>query len=255
VTVEDTMFFPRLRRQAKWVFLFLALVFGLGFVGFGVGAGGVGVGDIFRGAGGGSGVPSIEEAEQNVAENPRDPSAFRDLANAYQAEGDTDGAIQALEGLVGLRPKNTDALRELAGLYLAKAGEAQQRAQIAQIRAGYLAPAASIPALTQLGGKVIAPDPITDAVTTRYSDDIQSALSEAQSAAASSVEMYRRIADASPNDPSVQLELAQAAEGANDAATAIQAYEKFLRLAPEDPTAPEVRRILKDLRQRTGATG
>ena len=67
--------------------------------------------------------------------------------------------------------------------------------------------------------------------------------------------LYRRIADASPNDPSVQLELAQAAEGANDAATAIQAYEKFLRLAPEDPTAPEVRRILKDLRQRTGATG
>ena len=31
------MFFPRLRRQAKWVFLFLALVFALGFVGFGVG--------------------------------------------------------------------------------------------------------------------------------------------------------------------------------------------------------------------------
>ena len=68
------MFFPRLRKQAKWVFLFLALVFGLGFVGFGVGAGGVGVGDIFRGAGGGSGVPSIEDAEKEVAENPRDPS-------------------------------------------------------------------------------------------------------------------------------------------------------------------------------------
>src|SRR5512134_3088013 len=108
VVIEDTMFFPRLRRQAKWVFLFLALVFGLGFVGFGVGAGGVGVGDIFRGAGGGSGVPSVDDAEQNVAENPRDPQAFRDLANAYQAEGDTDGAIGALEGLVSLRPKNAD---------------------------------------------------------------------------------------------------------------------------------------------------
>lgn len=249
------MFFTRLRRHAKWMFVFLALVFGLGFVGFGVGVGGVGVGDIFRGAGGGSGVPSVDDAQRNVSENPRDPQAFRDLANAYQAEADTDGAIEALEQLVALRPKNEDALRELAGLYLAKASEAQQRAQIAQIRAAYLAPAASIPALNQLGGKVIAPDPITDAVSTRYSDDIQSALSEAQAASSRSVDMYRRIADASPNDPGVQLELAQAAEGASDAQTAIQAYEKFLRLAPDDPTAPEVRRILKDLRQRAGTTG
>ena len=31
------MFFPRLRRQAKWMFVFLALVFGVGFVAFGVG--------------------------------------------------------------------------------------------------------------------------------------------------------------------------------------------------------------------------
>ena len=45
---EDTMFFPRLRRHAKWLFVFLALAFGLGFVGFGVGAGGVGVGDLFQ---------------------------------------------------------------------------------------------------------------------------------------------------------------------------------------------------------------
>jgi len=248
------MFFPRLRRQAKWVFLFLALVFGLGFVGFGVGAGGVGVGDIFRDASG-SGVPSIGDAERNLSENPADPQAHRDLANAYEAAGDTDGAIEALEGLVALRPRNADALRELAGLYLAKASEAQQRAQIAQLRAAYLAPAASIPALNQLGGRVVAPDPITDAVTTRLSDAIQVAFAEAQDASARSVDMYRRIADASPRDPGVQLELAQAAEGANDAATAIQAYERFLRLAPDDPTAPEVRRILRDLRQRGGATG
>ena len=31
------MFFPRLRRHAKWMFLLLALAFALGFVGFGVG--------------------------------------------------------------------------------------------------------------------------------------------------------------------------------------------------------------------------
>jgi len=44
------MFFPKLRRNAKWVFLFLALVFALGFVGFGVGAGGVGFGVVLKSA-------------------------------------------------------------------------------------------------------------------------------------------------------------------------------------------------------------
>jgi predicted Zn-dependent protease len=253
--IEDTMFFPRLRRQAKWVFLFLALVFALGFVGFGVGAGGVGVGDIFRDAGAGSGVPSVSDAEKRVSENPRDAAAFRDLATAQQSAGNVDEAIDALESLVALRPKDADARRELAGLYLTKAGDAQQRAQIAQLRAAYFAPATSIPALTQIGDKVLNPDPITNAITTRYSDEIQIAYGEAQSAAARAVDMYKQIAAASPKDPTVQLELAQASQDAGDSATAISAFETFLKLAPDDPTAPEVRRILKQLRVQSAVSG
>ena len=34
-SVEDLMFFPKLRRRAKWVFLLLAIAFGVGFVAFG----------------------------------------------------------------------------------------------------------------------------------------------------------------------------------------------------------------------------
>jgi tetratricopeptide (TPR) repeat protein len=253
--IEDTMFFPRLRRQAKWVFLFLALVFGLGFVGFGVGAGGVGVGDIFRDAGGGSGVPSVSEAEKSVSENPKDPQAFRDLATAQQAAGNTDGAIEALEELVALRPKNVDALRELGGLYLAKASEAQQRAQIAQLRAAYLAPSSSVTGLFQLDGKSVELDPISSAVSGELSTEFQTALNEAQQASASAVDSYRRIAAATPKDPNVQLELAQAAQGAGDYGTAVAAYEAFLRLAPEDPTAPEVKRILAQLRQQIAPSG
>ena len=58
-SIEDTMFFPRLRRHAKWMFVLLALVFGLGFVVFGVGAGGTGIGDIFRDQGGTSSGQSV----------------------------------------------------------------------------------------------------------------------------------------------------------------------------------------------------
>ena len=99
VVIEDTMFFPRLRRHAKWMFLFLALAFGLGFVGFGVGAGGIGVGDVFRDAAGGTGVPSISDSEQKVLDNPKDAQAFKDLATAHQAEGNIDEAVEAMTEL------------------------------------------------------------------------------------------------------------------------------------------------------------
>ena len=49
-------------------------------------------------------------------------------------------------------------------------------------------------------------------------------------------------------DPSVQLELAQAAQQVGDGATAIAAYEQFLKLAPDDPSAAVVRQQLKQLR-------
>jgi cytochrome c-type biogenesis protein CcmH/NrfG len=246
--IEDTMFFPKLRRHAKWMFLFLALVFGLGFVGFGVGAGGIGVGNIFQGVAD-SGIPSISSAEKRVSENPRDASAFRDLATAHQAEGNTDDAIEALENFVRLRPRNVDGLRELAALYLARAGEAEQEANNANFRAAYTVPGASIAGTIVLGGQPLEPDPISSAVGARLSEAVNTALSEAQTASANAVATYRKIAAASPRDPLVQLELAQAAQSAGDTTSAIAAYEKFLKLAPDDPTVPEIKRILRELKK------
>jgi tetratricopeptide (TPR) repeat protein len=243
------MFFPRLRRHAKWMFLFLALAFGLGFVGFGVGAGGIGIGDVFRDAAGGTGVPSISDSEQRVLENPRDAAAFRDLATAHQAAGNTDEAVEALQSFIQLRPRNTDALRELAALYLQQASAAQERAQIYQTRAAYLAPGTIRDTVFQIGSTPLDQDPITSAVSSTYESEIQAAASEIQTASAQAVEQYKKIAALQPNDPTVQLELAQAAQSANDTATIVAAYEKFLKLAPNDPTAPEVRRILKQYKQ------
>lgn len=236
------------------MFLFLALVFALGFVGFGVGAGGIGFGDVIRDAAGGGGTPSISDAEQRVLDNPKDAKAFKDLATAHQAAGNTDDAIEALQNYVALRPKNTDALRELAALYLQKASAAQERAQIFQVRSDYLAPGSIRDTIFQLKGSPLTPDPITNAVSTAYDREISAAASEIQAAAAQAVEMYRKITQVRPKDPSAQLELAATAQSANDIATTIAAYEAFLKLAPDDPTAPEVRRLLKQYKQ-FGSTG
>jgi regulator of sirC expression with transglutaminase-like and TPR domain len=242
------MFFPRLRRHAKWMFAALAVMFALGFVGFGVGAGGIGFGDILKGHSGSSGVPSVSDSQKKIAENPKDAQAFRDLSTALQTEGKTSDAIEALQSYVELKPKDADALRELAGLYLAQASDAQQRAQIAQVREVYLASSTTVNSTVTLGGLPLDPDPIASAVSTSIEQELSSALGEEQQAAANAVSSYKRIVALSPRDPNVQLELANAAAQANDTATEIAAYEKFIKLAPNDPTVALVRRQLKQLK-------
>ncbi len=115
------MFFPRLRRRAKWVFLLLAVFFAFGFVAFGVGAGGSGIGDyfadLFNRNSVASGQPSVEDAQKKVAENPNDPKARLELANALQAAKRPEDAIKELERYVALRPKDANALQQLGALY------------------------------------------------------------------------------------------------------------------------------------------
>jgi Flp pilus assembly protein TadD len=247
-SIEDTMFFPRLRRHAKWMFVFLALVFALGFVVFGVGAGGTGIGDIFRDQGTSSG-QSVSDARQNAQEHPKDPQAWRDLSTALQTEGDTAGAIDALNRSITLRPKAPDAYRELAGLHLTRASEYQQQLQQAQIAAAFRAPGLAFPSLTTKSGQATLEDPLSNAVSSGVTDEVSALYQQAAAEAAAAVEAYTRLARLQPNDPNVQLELAQAAQQTGDSVTAIAAYEKFLRLSPDDPNASVVRAQLKQLKK------
>ena len=80
------------------------------------------------------------------------------------------------------------------------------------------------------------------------------ALQDAQTEATLAVDAYRRLVALQPNDPNVQLELAQAAQQVGDATTAIAAYQKFLELAPDDPSAAVVRQQLKQLRGAAAAS-
>jgi tetratricopeptide (TPR) repeat protein len=258
-SIEDTMFFPKLRRHAKWMFVFLALVFGLGFVIFGIGSDqGTGVGDLFRDGGGGTGGISVSDARERVQANPRDAEAKRQLATALQTEGQTDEAILVLGDYVTLRPKDDDALSELAGLYLTKGTARQREAQEAQFRASFVTgdPAFSTP--LELGdGQSLAPDPIIQAVTAETSEAVNAAYTESQAAFANATQTYERIVALSPRDPNIQLELAQAAQQAGDFPKAIGAYERFLELAPDDPTAPLVKQQIQQLQgaQQSTETG
>jgi tetratricopeptide (TPR) repeat protein len=246
--IEDTMFFPRLRRHAKWMFVFLALVFALGFVVFGVGAGGTGIGDIFRDHNTSSG-QSVSSAQKAAEENPKSVQAWRNLATALQTEGDTTAAIDALNRAIALKPRSPDAYRELAGLHLTRASELQQELQLAQIRAAFRAPGLSFPLLTAKSGQATLTDPLEEAISTGATSDLTTIYQQAAAEAAQAVQAYTRLAQLRPNDPNIQLELAQTAQQTGDTATAITAYEKFLKLSPDDPNASVVRAQLKQLRK------
>ena len=91
------MFFPRLRRQAKWVFVLLVFVFAGGFVFFGVGSGSTGIGDLLHGNfsffGGGGSSSAVSKARDRLKHHPNDAGAWHRLATALRSQKKDDQAI------------------------------------------------------------------------------------------------------------------------------------------------------------------
>jgi Flp pilus assembly protein TadD len=251
------MFFPKLRRRAKWVFLFLALAFGLGFVFLGVGTGfGSGIGDslaeLFNRQPG-QGETSLEQARERARKNPKDAEAQLALATALQGEGRTDEAILALDAYTKLRPDDAEALQALAGLYATKATEAEERAQVAQIEG---AAAFFGNELTDPSGKLaegLGTEPITQYLQQQASQAYQTAFTQAQEAHTQEATAWRTLTELEPDDANNWLSLGLAAQQAGDTPEAIRGYTRYLRLAPDSPQAPQIRDLLKQLKQQAAA--
>jgi cytochrome c-type biogenesis protein CcmH/NrfG len=256
---EQTMFFMRLRRSTKPMFIFLALVFALSFVFLGVGSGSSGIGDLLRGNfhlfGGGSSGTSVGKAQDRIKKNPRDAAAYHDLARAYEAKGDTAKAIDALNSYTRLRPKDTSGLTELAAAYLSQADAARNQAVAAQAALQNASLFTPYPTSGKLG-TALGQNPITEASTSSAQTAFTTAYQKLQAAYSFAVSAYKRVAKRTPNDPTVQLQLASTAEAAADYKTAIAAYKRFLKLAPDDPSAPQVKQRIKlDKKYAKPATG
>lgn len=243
----EGLFFTRLRTHAKWVFVFLALAFGLGFVAFGVGSDVQGgLDQLFQGRAANSG-PDVGEAREKAEENPRDAAAQLALAEALQQEGKPEEAIPPLERYLRLRPNDEEALQLLANLHLSKAQRIQDEAAQAQAEAASIDPGQAFrpDPSSPLGQAVQATSAYTPAEEAQQrATELYGQLSET---ATEIKEAYQRIATLSPDDPTVQLQLAEAAQNSGDATTALTAYKRFLKLAPDDPSAEIVRDQIKAL--------
>lgn len=254
------MFFPKLRRRAKWVFLFLALVFGIGFVAFGVGTGvpGTSIGDVFQdflGSRGADQGPSVEEAREKAEANARDSQAQLDLANALQREGRTREAIRALERYVALQPGDVTALRQLAVLWGTEGAAARQEAESAQAAAQRASITDSFARPDSLFVQELVGNEIAESVAELARERAAEASARAQSAAREEAAVYQELVLLEPDDENLLLQLGVASQQAGDLESAIAAYERFLELAPDNPSAPLVEEQLELLEQVRGAGG
>jgi tetratricopeptide (TPR) repeat protein len=252
---EDQLFFNRLRRHAKWVYIGLAVVFAAGFVFLGVGSGSTGIGDILQNffSRGSSSGTSISSLQKKAAEHPKDAQAWRDLATRLEQKQRTDEAIVALKRYTALRPKNQDALSELAGLYAQRASDYRTEASNASAQSQVVSPGGIFaPPSTSPFGKAFADpnalqDPIATAVSSSGSTKASDAYAKLATVEKEAAAVYKKLARLNPEDPTTQVQLGEAAQGAGDTKTAIAAYRKFLKLAPTDPLASAVKQQLKQL--------
>jgi tetratricopeptide (TPR) repeat protein len=250
------MFFPRLRRQAKWVFVFLAFVFAAGFVFFGVGSGSTGLGDLLRGnfnifgSGGSTTSTAVKNALKRTQAHPKDPEAWRALATAYSGDGKLDQANKANEHLLKLRPNDTSTLQSVAGFYETKAQNKANEASTLQ--AELPASIGSILGVSQTSqlGQALTNDP----TTTQLQQKINAAITAENSALQKDTATYKRLAKLQPDDVNTQFHYAQLADLTGDSAAAIKAYQRVIKLAPKDPAAQQARQRIAALKAATVTT-
>jgi tetratricopeptide (TPR) repeat protein len=250
-TLEDQLFFNRLRSHAKWVFVLLAVVFGASFVFLGVGSGNAGLGDVFNNLFGGGSAPSVEKLQKELAANPRDKTVLTNLAQALQRDGRTAEAITAYRTYLQERPKDRDILFNLALLYQAQAQAAANDANNALRDASLADPAAQFtPGSGALGralGSLI--DPLSQTASNNAEAAYREAASRFQTANQDALGVYKQLAALSPHDSSALLRYAQAAEGAQDLQTAIKVYGTFLKRFPNDPLKADVKKRISELKK------
>jgi cytochrome c-type biogenesis protein CcmH/NrfG len=254
------MMHERLRKSAKWVYLFLAIVFAVSFVVAGVGTGGPALSDLIQQNNGGdqqnsaTTTPnSVKEAQQATKDRPQDPKAWLALADAQRSGGNTVEAAKAADTAVKLAPADASVNQTAAEIYAARAAEDQQKANVIFQRYQELSSANDIPSYV-IPGSTNALDPFSKAAKNESNAKLDVLLKQAEPFQTAAAAAFKKSADAltvvtkaNPEDAAAWFQLGGVASSAGDTALAIKAYDEFLKLAPGDPIADQVRAELQQL--------
>ena len=259
---EDQLFFSRLRAHAKWMFAFLAIVFGFSFIIFGVGSGSTGIGDVLQNFFSGitSTGSSLSSLQNKAKKDPKSAAAWRALATKLETDQKTDRAIGALQKYTKLAPKDQSALAELGGLYLRRAQDYETLYQTYQTQDAIYSPSSLFqPASTSKIGKAYTDtsgleSPISAVISAGLTASETAALQKLEPLETNAVSVYTKLVKLDPKNATNQFQLGETAQVAGDTAVAKTAYKTFLVLAPNDALAPTARAALKQLKGTATAT-
>jgi tetratricopeptide (TPR) repeat protein len=244
------MFFPRLRNQAKWAFVFLIVIFAGGFIFLGVGSGGLDLGQLIRDAFGnrGSSTGSVSDAQKDVQQRPFNALARKKLAQVLESKGRTDEAIAAWLEYGKLRPRDVVALRHLGDLELGQANVFLQEAQLASLAQTEASAGAAFRPTSGKLSDALGQDPLAAAQTSKASAEFQVASTKYQTAAQRAISTYQQITKLQPKNQEALFALAQAADTLHQTSVAIVAYKGLLKLDLDTTTKGQIRERIKTLR-------
>jgi tetratricopeptide (TPR) repeat protein len=242
---NQQLFFMRLRRGQRWLYALLAVVFALTFAGVGVGSGSGGLSQLYSGLFGAGGNP-VSKAKDEIKKNPA--KGYRDLALAYETNGDMAQAVSALQSYLGIKKKDGNAWGELGGLETTQAqtfvSQYQSQQQAAQL---------ADPSAPFLPGGALAQAVGTNAAFQQASQQAASQTSalyqQATSKLAAAVTDYQKAAKLQPHSSAAQQQLSQAAENDGNAKVAIGAWKRYLELYPSSPQKAAIQAHIKALQQ------
>jgi tetratricopeptide (TPR) repeat protein len=245
---NQQLFFIRMRRKAKPVYVLLAVLFAATFAILGVGSGqNSGLDQIFSGLNPfhHSGT-SVSSAQKYVAKHPNDPKGFRELATAYEAKSDTSNAVTALTEYTNIKRKDVQAWTELGNLQLQQAQSYETQYQNVYEVRQLAAPSAPFLPTGKLG-TAIGTNRIEQTAASTADSQLQTLQQQVQLGFSSAVSSYQRAATLQPSNANNWFTLAQTAQQSGDAKTAVKAYKKYLALNPDSTTATQIKALIKEL--------
>lgn len=263
---EETLFFSRIRRQAKWAYVLLAVLFAITFAALGVGSGQGGLDQLFNDVfHGGSSGTSVSKLESKTKDHPRDAAAWKQLAIAYAGKQRNEDAVAAMTRYTQLRSEDPAGWTQLGQFQSTAASANANLYGIAQSQANAWQTAADNPLAPsgKLAGAT-ATDPVQQGVQSRISQS-QSLATSLQTTAKSeyvqALQSLRHAAQLQPKDPAgwnnvvLQAITAMRSIGTDPALAkpALTAYDRLKKLDPT--TAAQYKQFVPTLRQLAGIKG
>ncbi|MDX6481194.1 MAG: hypothetical protein QOG85_1704 [Gaiellaceae bacterium] len=243
---NQDLFFSRLRRRQKWVFVGLAIVFAISFTAIGVGSGnGVNLGDLFNSIAGG-GDDAVGKAKAEIKDGK--VIGYKDLAAAYIANHDTNAAAKTLEQYLRKQRKDSLAWTQLGSLKKQQADVyGQQYQEVSQVLE-----LESPSTIFNPGGKLankLGSNPIDDYYRQKYQAMLGPLYQKATTGYRDSLAAYQQAAKVASRAelPNAEYNVYLAARAASQGDVALKALKRYVQLVPNSPNLKQLEAVCKDL--------